>query len=102
MLLLILKILSVSVPRIKNSPLKIPLWFKDDDDDTCEEWERYESLHDDVTKQNRTEERLFEEEMEIVWDKGSSGLVFYTDAAYWDAMKGGTDVCSTHVGAVLM
>lgn len=27
--------------------------------------------------------------MEIVWDKGSSGLVFYTDAAYWDAMKGG-------------
>ncbi|PIK51678.1 putative G patch domain-containing protein 3 [Apostichopus japonicus] len=61
---------------------------EDDDDDTCEEWERHESLHDDVTKQDRTDERLFEEEMEIVWDKGSSGLVFYTDAAYWDAMKG--------------
>ncbi|KAJ8044005.1 G patch domain-containing protein 3 [Holothuria leucospilota] len=63
----------------------------DDDDDTCEEWERYEALHDDVTKQDRTEERLFEEEMEIVWDKGSSGLVFYTDAAYWDAEKGDFD-----------
>ncbi|PIK50918.1 putative G patch domain-containing protein 3 [Apostichopus japonicus] len=64
---------------------------EDDDDDTCEEWERHESLHDDVTKQDRTDERLFEEEMEIVWDKGSSGLVFYTDAAYWDAMKGDFD-----------
>ena len=27
--------------------------------------------------------------MEVTWDKGSSGLVFYTDAAYWDKAEGG-------------
>ena len=25
----------------------------------------------------------------MVWDKGSSGLVFYTDASYWDEQDGG-------------
>ena len=25
----------------------------------------------------------------MVWDKGSSGLVFYTDASYWDQQDGG-------------
>ena len=25
----------------------------------------------------------------MVWDKGGSGLVFYTDAAYWDQQDGG-------------
>ena len=39
--------------------------------------------------QERSDDRLFEEEMEVVWDKGSSGLVFYTDANYWDEMEGG-------------
>lgn len=52
----------------------------DDDDDTCEEWERHESLHNDVaarrvdptdiSQQPGTKERLFEEEMEVVWEKG--------------------------------
>jgi len=32
---------------------------------------------------------LFENELEVVWDKGGSGLVFYTDAAYWDQQDGG-------------
>ena len=32
----------------------------------------------DLDIQPGTKERLFEEEMEVVWDKGSSGLVFYT------------------------
>ncbi|TRY88292.1 hypothetical protein DNTS_016687 [Danionella cerebrum] len=55
----------------------------DDDDDRCEEWERHESLHEDVTSQERSKERLFEEEIELKWEKGGSGLVFYTDAQFW-------------------
>ena len=39
--------------------------------------------------QERSKERLYEEELEVVWDKGSSGLVFYTDASYWDQQEGG-------------
>ncbi|XP_025899200.1 G patch domain-containing protein 3 [Nothoprocta perdicaria] len=63
----------------------------DDDNDTCEEWERHEALHEDVTKQERTEERLFEEEIELKWEKGGSGLVFYTDAQYWQKEDGDFD-----------
>ncbi|XP_007425926.2 G patch domain-containing protein 3 [Python bivittatus] len=55
----------------------------EDDDDRCEEWERHEALHEDVTSQERTKERLYEEEIELKWEKGGSGLVFYTDAQYW-------------------
>lgn len=66
------------------------------DNDTCEEWERHEALHEDVTKQDRVEERLFEEEIELKWEKGGSGLVFYTDAQYWREENGGNaDVCVT-------
>ena len=53
------------------------------DDSDIEEWERHESLHNDVTSQERTKERLFEEDIELKWEKGGSGLVFYTDAAFW-------------------
>ncbi len=79
----------------------------DDDDDTCEEWERHEALHDDVqarragnlgddiSQQPGTKERLFEEEMEVTWDKGSSGLVFYTDAQVWKEMEGDFDERTT-------
>ena len=28
--------------------------------------------------------------MEVVWEKGGSGLVFYTDASHWHNMEGGT------------
>ena len=42
---------------------------------------------DDYQYQPGTKERLFEEEQEVTWDKGSSGLVFYTDAQYWHAKK---------------
>ncbi|KAM6108475.1 LOW QUALITY PROTEIN: G patch domain-containing protein 3 [Pterocles gutturalis] len=62
-----------------------------DDDNDCEEWERHEALHEDVTKQDRTEERLFEEEIELKWEKGGSGLVFYTDAQYWQEENGDFD-----------
>ncbi|KAM9353350.1 G patch domain-containing protein 3 [Symphorus nematophorus] len=63
----------------------------DDDDDCCEEWERHEALHDDVTSQERSKERLFEEEIELKWEKGGSGLVFYTDAQYWQEEEGDFD-----------
>ena len=56
----------------------------DSDEDEVEEWDRHETLHDDVTQQERTRERLFEEEIELKWEKGGSGLVFYTDAQFWD------------------
>lgn len=54
-----------------------------DHDSDVEEWDRHESLHNDVTSQERTKERLFEEDIELKWEKGGSGLVFYTDAAFW-------------------
>eukprot|EP00062_Callorhinchus_milii_P010183 gi/632954751/ref/XP_007893127.1/ PREDICTED: G patch domain-containing protein 3 [Callorhinchus milii] len=63
----------------------------DNDEDSCEEWERHEALHEDVTTQERTKERLFEEEIELKWEKGGSGLVFYTDAQYWQQEEGDFD-----------
>uniref|UniRef100_A0A8C0UYN9 G-patch domain containing 3 n=1 Tax=Cyanistes caeruleus TaxID=156563 RepID=A0A8C0UYN9_CYACU len=62
-----------------------------DDDDTCEEWQRHEALHEDVTQQERARERLFEEEIELKWEKGGSGLVFYTDAQFWQEQDGDFD-----------
>lgn len=50
----------------------------DSDDDDGEEWDRHEALHNDVTTQERSKERLFEEKIELKWEKGGSGLVFYT------------------------
>ncbi|GCC26832.1 G patch domain-containing protein 3 [Chiloscyllium punctatum] len=63
----------------------------DEDNDTCEEWERHEALYEDVTTQERMKERLYEEEIELKWEKGGSGLVFYTDAQYWQEEKGDFD-----------
>ncbi|XP_063274860.1 G patch domain-containing protein 3 [Prinia subflava] len=62
-----------------------------DDNDTCEEWERHEALHEDVAQQERVRERLFEEEIELKWEKGGSGLVFYTDAQFWQEQDGDFD-----------
>ncbi|CAL2045710.1 unnamed protein product [Caenorhabditis brenneri] len=64
---------------------------KDNDDDQCEEWERHEALHDDVTEQDRAKPRKYEEEMEVTWEKGGPGLVWYTDKNYWDEKEKGTD-----------
>ncbi|XP_044142105.1 G patch domain-containing protein 3 [Bufo gargarizans] len=63
----------------------------EDDNDTCEEWERHEALHEDVTSQERSKERLYEEEIELKWEKGGSGLVFYTDAQLWQEQEGDFD-----------
>uniref|UniRef100_T1J6H0 G-patch domain-containing protein n=1 Tax=Strigamia maritima TaxID=126957 RepID=T1J6H0_STRMM len=64
---------------------------EESDDDECEEWDRHEAFHNDVTAQDRTKERLYEEEIELQWEKGGSGLVFYTDAQHWDEQEGDFD-----------
>ncbi|XP_053376234.1 G patch domain-containing protein 3-like [Mercenaria mercenaria] len=63
----------------------------EEDNDSCEEWERHEALYDDPANQERNKERLYEEEIELKWEKGGSGLVFYTDAQYWQAQEGDFD-----------
>ncbi|NWT99507.1 GPTC3 protein, partial [Urocynchramus pylzowi] len=63
----------------------------DEDDDRCEEWQRHAALHEDVAQQERARERLFEEEIELKWEKGGSGLVFYTDAQFWQEQDGDFD-----------
>ena len=30
--------------------------------------------------------------MEVVWEKGGSGLVFYTDTSYWHNLEGGQNL----------
>lgn len=83
----------------------------DDDDDTCEEWERHEALHNDVQanrahgrqvnstsylaadgdleQQEGCKEKGLEGPVELVWEKGGSGLNFYTDYTFWKAQESG-------------
>jgi len=61
---------------------------KETEDHDAEDWERYEALHDDIDNQSRPKERLFEEDIEVKWEKGGSGLVFYTDSFFWNELKG--------------
>jgi hypothetical protein len=52
---------------------------KDDSSDSGEEWERFEALKG--TEEDRRDEEesyLFENDVEKTWEKGGSGLVFYT------------------------
>ncbi|EFO27632.1 hypothetical protein LOAG_00849 [Loa loa] len=63
----------------------------EDDDDRCEEWERHEALHDDVTEQARIKPRKYETEQEVTWEKGGPGLVWYTDAFFWNELEEGKD-----------
>lgn len=44
---------------------------------------RHEAIHNDVTEQDRTKERNYEPELELVWEKGGPGLVWHTDKNYW-------------------
>jgi len=62
-----------------------------EEDNSTEEWDRHNALHNDVTAQDRCKERLFEEEIELKWEKGGSGLVFYTDAQFWKEHDGEND-----------
>ncbi|KAG9493090.1 G patch domain-containing protein 3 [Eleutherodactylus coqui] len=81
--------LASDVPEEENDPEQKT--HSEDDNDTCEEWERHEALHEDVTSQERSKERLYEEEIELKWEKGGSGLVFYTDAQLWQEQEGDFD-----------
>ncbi|XP_056413377.1 G patch domain-containing protein 3 [Hyla sarda] len=82
-------ILTSDVPQEENDTQEQS--HSEDDNDTCEEWERHEALHEDVTSQERIKERLYEEEIELKWEKGGSGLVFYTDAQLWQEQEGDFD-----------
>lgn len=62
------------------------------DNDECEEWERHEALNDDVTTHERTKQALFEDEMEVVWEKGGPGIVWHMDANVFKAQNGGDDL----------
>ncbi len=64
--------------KIENESLQNKDGIDNDSGDELEEWDRHEALHDDVTKQDRTSPVFFENEIELKWEKGGSGLVFYT------------------------
>ncbi|XP_055335146.1 LOW QUALITY PROTEIN: G patch domain-containing protein 3-like [Paramacrobiotus metropolitanus] len=64
----------------------------DADNDECEEWERHEAFGEDVTTHERNKERLFEDEQEVVWEKGGPGIVWNMDANFWKEQDGGSDL----------
>ncbi|VDD93735.1 unnamed protein product, partial [Enterobius vermicularis] len=53
---------------------KLEVEETEDDNDECEEWERHEALHNDITEQDR-----------------GPGLVWYTDTSFWQEAEEGTD-----------
>ncbi|XP_076038915.1 G patch domain-containing protein 3-like [Oratosquilla oratoria] len=78
--------------RKRNTEVpKMMLETEKEDGAEVEEWERYEAFHNDVTSQERTRERRYEKEIELVWEKGGPGLVFYTDTQFWRELEGGFD-----------
>eukprot|EP00035_Acanthoeca_spectabilis_P015303 m.304766 g.304766 ORF g.304766 m.304766 type:complete len:517 (+) comp16339_c0_seq20:7851-9401(+) len=60
-----------------------------------EEWDRAERYAADGEgvdgNQGRAKERLYEGDVAQPWEKGGSGLVFYTDSTRWDATEGDED-----------
>ncbi|VDL99295.1 unnamed protein product [Schistocephalus solidus] len=54
-------------------------------DDLPEEWDRFEALHDDPynVDRNANKNLKYENKIELKWEKGGSGLVFYTDEFAW-------------------
>jgi len=99
----------IDQPKVDSDP--------EDDDDTCEEWERHEALHNDVQpnramghqvqsksylamdadleQQAGTKDIPYEGEIEQVWEKGGSGLNWWTDSQYWKAQEGDFDEQTT-------
>lgn len=63
----------------------------EESDSTDEDWERHEALHDIPEHYDRSDPKLYEEEQEIVWEKGGPGLVFYTDDFYFAQQEGDDD-----------
>ncbi|KAF7255431.1 hypothetical protein EG68_08102 [Paragonimus skrjabini miyazakii] len=58
---------------------------EEEPDEPVEEWERFEALHDDPYKVERGDKcsLKYEDKIELVWEKGGSGLVFHTDERMW-------------------
>ena len=75
--------------QIPTHAFFISCMFQHDSDSDAEEWDRHEAFYDDAANIERNKERLYEEKIELKWEKGGSGLVFYTDAQYWKQLEGG-------------
>ena len=56
------------------------------DDEEEEEWDRYAKVHDDPYKLV-PRERHYEQETEVVWEKGGPGLVWHMDLNYWEQFE---------------
>ena len=56
------------------------------DDEEEEEWDRYAKVHDDPYKLI-PKERHYEQETEVVWEKGGPGLVWHMDLNYWEQFE---------------
>lgn len=56
-----------------------------DNDEFPEEWDRFESLHDDPYNVDRSANHSlkYESKIELKWEKGGPGLVHYTDEMFW-------------------
>lgn len=54
-------------------------------DEVAEEWDRFETLHDDPYDVDRSSKHSlkYESRIELKWEKGGSGLVHYTDEMFW-------------------
>ncbi|XP_035827157.1 G patch domain-containing protein 3 isoform X2 [Aplysia californica] len=78
---------------IEERLIAIDKIYRNDDD--AEEWDRHEASEDDPSNQERNKERLYEEEIEQPWEKGGPGVVFYTDAMFWQEREGDFDEQTT-------
>lgn len=58
------------------------------EDHDAEEWDRHISLNGEP---GGDKDQLFEQDVSQPWEKGSSGLVFHTDASTWEATQNDFD-----------
>ncbi|KAI8759269.1 G patch domain-containing protein 3 [Biomphalaria glabrata] len=65
------------------------------DEEAAEEWDICEANEDDPSNQERNKERLYDEHIEMPWEKGGAGVNFYTDAVYWQQQEGDFDEQTT-------
>ncbi|CAH8440046.1 unnamed protein product [Schistosoma turkestanicum] len=71
------------VSKLVSDPVDL-----EDEDDIPEEWDRFEALHDDPYNLDRGNKAQlkYESKIELVWEKGGSGLVFHTDQRTWEKL----------------
>ncbi|CAG5124801.1 unnamed protein product [Candidula unifasciata] len=88
-----LEIKQLKAEKIEEKLITAEKRYQNDDD--AEEWDRHEASEDDPSNQERNKERLYEEEIEQPWEKGGPGVVFYTDAVFWQEREGDFDEQTT-------